>query len=102
MTLLSKFDKYIVPDSKRSWLTLFFGLSMIILSMYLGHYDNVEIGDGTWIGENVCIIGASIGKQCVIGANSVVLKDIPDYCVAVGLPAKVIKKYNFEASSQQV
>jgi acetyltransferase-like isoleucine patch superfamily enzyme len=53
------------------------------------------IGEGSWLGENVCVIGASIGKHCVIGANSVVTKDIPDYSVAVGIPAKVIKKYNF-------
>lgn len=51
----------------------------------------VRIGEGTWIGENVCVCGANIGKQCVIGANSVVTKDIPDYAVAVGNPAKVIK-----------
>jgi acetyltransferase-like isoleucine patch superfamily enzyme len=56
----------------------------------------VSIGDGSWLGENVCVIGASIGKGSVIGANSVVTKDIPDYCVAVGSPAKVIKKYDFE------
>jgi len=56
----------------------------------------VIIGAGSWIGENVCIIGASVGKNSVIGANSVVTKDIPDYCVAAGIPAKVIKRYNFE------
>lgn len=56
----------------------------------------VIIGDGAWIGENVCIIGASIGKNSVVGANSVVTRDIPDYCIAVGTPAKVIKRYNFE------
>ena len=56
----------------------------------------VRIGSGSWIGENACILGVIIGKQCVIGANSVVTKDIPDYSVAVGIPAKVIKKYNFE------
>jgi acetyltransferase-like isoleucine patch superfamily enzyme len=56
----------------------------------------VEIGEGAWIGENVCIIGASVGKGCVIGANSVVTKNIPDYCVAVGAPAKIIKRYSFE------
>lgn len=54
----------------------------------------VHIGDGTWIGENVCIIGATIGKNCVIGANSVVTKNIPDYSVAVGSPARIIKQYN--------
>lgn len=56
----------------------------------------VIIGDGAWIGENVCVIGASVGKNSVIGANSVVTKNIPDFCVAVGAPAKIIKRYNFE------
>lgn len=58
--------------------------------------NSVYIGDGSWIGENVCIQGCKIGKHCVIGSNSVVTKDIPDYSVAVGVPAKVVKKYNFE------
>ena len=56
----------------------------------------VEIGEGSWLGENVCIIGASIGKHCVVGANSVVTKDFPDYCVIVGAPAKIVKRYCFE------
>ncbi len=56
----------------------------------------VFIGEGAWLGENVCVIGASVGKQSVIGANSVVLKDIPDYCVAAGAPAKIIRRYSFE------
>lgn len=56
----------------------------------------VRIGEGSWLGENVCICGASIGKHCVIGSNSVVTADIPDYCVAVGSPARVVKKYSFE------
>lgn len=55
----------------------------------------VEIGEGSWLGENVCVLGAKIGKHCVVGANSVVTKDIPDYCVAVGAPARVIKKFDF-------
>ena len=56
----------------------------------------VTIGSGAWLGENVCVIGASVGKNSVIAANSVVTKDIPDYCVAAGVPARVIKQYNFE------
>lgn len=56
----------------------------------------VEIGEGSWLGENVCVLGSKIGRHCVIGANSVVTKDIPDYSIAVGAPAKVIKKYDFE------
>lgn len=58
--------------------------------------DLVRIGDGAWIGENACIIGACVGKNSVIGANSVVTKNIPDYCVAVGAPAKIIKRYDFD------
>ena len=56
----------------------------------------VIINDGCWIGENVCVLGASIGKNSVIGANSVVTKDIPDFCIAVGSPAKVIKRFDQE------
>lgn len=55
--------------------------------------QTVSIGDGSYIGINAVIVGnVKIGKHCVIGANSVVTKDVPDYCVAVGSPAKVIKK----------
>ena len=57
---------------------------------------NVVIGEGSWLGENVCIIGASIGKHCVVGANAVVTHDVPDYSVVVGVPARVIKHYDFE------
>lgn len=58
---------------------------------------SVSIGDHSYIGINSVIVGnVHIGKHCVIGANSVVTKDIPDYCVAVGIPARVIKRYNFE------
>ena len=57
----------------------------------------VHIGEGCLIGRGVAVLaGVSIGKHSVIGANSVVTKSIPDYCVAAGIPAKVIKKYDFE------
>jgi lipopolysaccharide O-acetyltransferase len=57
----------------------------------------VFIGENVWIGEFVSILpGVRIGKSSIVGANSVVTKNIPDYCVAVGNPAKLIKKYNFE------
>ncbi len=59
----------------------------------------VKIGSGTWLGENVCVIGASVGQNCVVGANSVVTRDIPDFCVAVGAPAKVIKQFNQQTKS---
>lgn len=54
---------------------------------------SVSIGDDCWIGGNVTIMpGVKIGKGCTIGAGSVVTKDIPDFSVAVGSPAKVVKK----------
>lgn len=57
----------------------------------------VSIGEGSYIGINAVIVGnVKIGKHCVIGANSVVTKDVPDYCVAVGSPAKILKRYNLE------
>jgi len=67
-----------------------------IIAQPILQLNEVYIGNGAWIGENVCIIGANIGKQSVIGANSVVTKSIPDYCVAVGSPAKIIKRYSFD------
>jgi len=59
------------------------------------HEAQVIIGDETWLGINSVIIGnVKIGKHCVIGANSVINTDIPDYSVAVGNPAKVVKTIN--------
>ncbi|KAJ8080026.1 hypothetical protein PM082_016852 [Marasmius tenuissimus] len=53
----------------------------------------IVIGDDVWIGSNVQVMpGVTIGKGCTIGAGSVVTKDIPEYSVAVGCPARVIKK----------
>ncbi|KAI4851728.1 hypothetical protein E4T44_01957 [Aureobasidium sp. EXF-8845] len=53
----------------------------------------VFIGDDCWIGANVSILpGVTIGNGCTIGAGSVVTKSIPAFSVAVGSPARVIKK----------
>jgi acetyltransferase-like isoleucine patch superfamily enzyme len=54
----------------------------------------VKIGDGSWLGYgSVVLPGVTIGEHCVIGANSVVTHDVPSFSVAVGVPARVIKKY---------
>ena len=59
--------------------------------------EDVEIGKNCWIGEKVVILpGVTIGDWSIIGACSVVNKSIPSYSIAVGNPAKVIKRYNFE------
>lgn len=53
----------------------------------------INIGDGAWLGGKVTVVpGVSIGKHSVIGAGSVVTKDIPDDVVAVGNPCQVIRK----------
>ncbi|MFM9225665.1 MAG: acyltransferase, partial [Actinomycetota bacterium] len=57
----------------------------------------VSIGDGSWIGHGSVILpGARIGKNVVIGANSVVTSEIPDFSVAVGAPARVIRRHDPE------
>jgi acetyltransferase-like isoleucine patch superfamily enzyme len=60
----------------------------------------VVIGDEAHIGANsVVLAGVTIGKRVQIGAGSVVTKDIPDLCIAVGNPCKIIKRYH-EASGE--
>lgn len=52
----------------------------------------VEIGENVWIGENACVLsGVHIGKGSIVAANAVVTKDVPPYCLAAGVPAKVVK-----------
>ena len=57
----------------------------------------VKIGSNTHLNTNVIVLaGVTIGQHCQIGAGAVVTKDIPPYSVAVGNPARVVKRYNFE------
>jgi acetyltransferase-like isoleucine patch superfamily enzyme len=64
-----------------------------IREQYMTSPGPVEIGNGTWLGINVAVLpNVKIGRNCVIGAHSVVTRDIPDFCVAVGSPARVIRE----------
>jgi acetyltransferase-like isoleucine patch superfamily enzyme len=55
----------------------------------------VRIGRGSWVGVGAVILpNVSIGRNCVIGANSVVTSDVADFHVVAGVPAKIIKKIN--------
>jgi acetyltransferase-like isoleucine patch superfamily enzyme len=60
--------------------------------------DNIKpvaIGRNSWLGQNAVVLpGVTIGEHCVIGANSVVNRSIPDFSIAVGTPARVVKTFN--------
>lgn len=56
-----------------------------------GIYSRIIIGDDVFIGDQ-SVVMANIGKKTIIGAGSIVIKEIPPYSIAVGNPAKVIKK----------
>ncbi|CEK19148.1 acyltransferase [Chthonomonas calidirosea] len=55
----------------------------------------VEIQDGAFLGMgSVVLPNVTIGHKAVIGANSVVTKSVPDYCVAAGVPARILRRYD--------
>jgi maltose O-acetyltransferase len=60
----------------------------------------VWIQDGVWIGANSTVVpGVTIGQKSIIGAGSVVVTDIPPFCVAVGNPCKPVKRWSLETNS---
>ena len=60
----------------------------------------IIISDNVWIGANsVITAGVTIGKHSVVGGGSVVTKNVPDYTVVAGNPARIIKQYNFESKT---
>lgn len=73
--------------------------SNILYGIKEGEDGPVTIKRGARIGINVTILpGVTIGENAVIGAGSVVTKDIPDNCIAAGVPARVIRRHNFKTS----
>lgn len=53
--------------------------------------EPIRIGRGTWLAERVAVLrGSTIGRCCIVGANSVVRGELPDYSIAAGVPARVI------------
>lgn len=78
-------------------------ISTYPFNVFLNSFSNIDghphtkgdviVGNDVWIGSNAKIMsGVRIGDGCVIAANAVVTKDIPDYCICGGLPAKVIRQ----------
>lgn len=86
-------DKVFISDCTHNYSDI----NAPVINQAVSFIKPVIIGEGSWLGENVCVCGASIGKHCVIGSNSVVINDIPDYCVAVGSPARVVKRFDENA-----
>jgi lipopolysaccharide O-acetyltransferase len=63
----------------------------------------VVIGSKVWIGDNVTIVGSiRIGDGVVVGANSIVTRDVPDNVIVGGIPAKILKKFNFSSEKWEV
>lgn len=57
----------------------------------------VRIGDGSWLGHNVVVLpGVTVGEHVTVGAGSVVADDLPDRSVAVGVPARVVRRWSAE------
>lgn len=74
------------------------GLTIIAGSHENGTFEpkknqEVIIGSGCWIGANVTIVGGvKVGKGCIVGAGALVNKDIPEFSIVGGVPARIIKK----------
>jgi acetyltransferase-like isoleucine patch superfamily enzyme len=62
-----------------------------------GKWPRITVGRDSWVGDRAVVL-ADVGRQCVIGAGSVVTKAIPDHAVAVGVPARVVRFRNQPAS----
>jgi virginiamycin A acetyltransferase len=64
-----------------------------------GTYPRVTIGQDSWIGDR-SVVMANVGRHCVIGAGSVVTKPVPDYAIAVGVPARAVRS-RLEANASE-
>jgi acetyltransferase-like isoleucine patch superfamily enzyme len=84
-------DRVFVGDTNHGYEDV----STPILSQPMSPPRRVVIEDDCWLGINVCVLsGVTIGRHSVIGANSVVTRDVPPFAVACGNPATVVKQYD--------
>jgi len=77
-----------------------------ILAQGITEGGRIRIGEGSWIGHGAAILCSrgelTIGRHCVIAANSVVMQSIPDYSVAFGAPATVIRQYDAKSKTWRI
>jgi acetyltransferase-like isoleucine patch superfamily enzyme len=75
-------------------------INVPVLEQGITEGGTIRIGQGTWIGHGASIIcprgELNIGRNCVIAANSMVMRSIPDYSVVAGYPATIIRQYDPE------
>ncbi len=94
---LIKFGNHVFVGPNCGFYTASHPLSAKLRNQGLEKARPIIVGNNVWIGGNVCVLGGvSIGDNTVIGAGSVVVKDIPGNCVAVGNPCHVIKKISMD------
>jgi acetyltransferase-like isoleucine patch superfamily enzyme len=81
-------------------------ISLPILSQGITEGGRIRIGQGTWIGHGASIIcprgELTIGRNCVIAANSMVMRSIPPYSVVAGYPATIIRQYDPETGTWRI
>ena len=66
-----------------------------VLDQGVARVEPVDIEDGAWLGQNVVVCpGVRIGRGAVVGANAVVVDDVPDFSLAVGAPARVVREFS--------
>jgi acetyltransferase-like isoleucine patch superfamily enzyme len=88
-------DKVYIGDAMHGFLRT----DIPIKAQYLWSPGPIRIKDGAWIGINAAILpNVTIGRNSVVGANSVVTKDVPDFCIVAGNPARILKKIDPEQS----
>ncbi|MEZ5169349.1 MAG: acyltransferase [Acidimicrobiia bacterium] len=62
--------------------------------LQIGRHERVRILDGAWLGHGTVVLpGVTVGRHAVVGAGSIVTSDLPDFCVAAGNPARVLRQH---------
>jgi len=81
-------------------------ITIPIVNQGITEGGKIRIGRGSWIGRGAVILcpkgELTIGRNCVVAANSVVTRSIPDYSLVAGLPARIIRQYDPETKTWRI